>query len=72
MPDITELNLPDPKKAELIRQRQLRLAEIEAMPDDDPAEADKLLGAITPEQKQHLLDLLLRVHNNLVNGKLKK
>lgn len=72
MPDITELNLPDPKKAELIRQRQLRIAEIEAMPDDDPAEADKLLGAITPAQKQRLLDLLSRIHNNLVNGKLKK
>ena len=69
MPDITELNLPDPKKAELIRQRQLRLAEIEAMPDDDPAEADKL---IPPENRQSFLQAATRIMQRLQNAGSKK
>ena len=69
MPDITELNLPDPKKAELIRQRQLRLAEIEAMPDDDLAEADKL---IPPENRQSFLQAATRIMQRLQNAGSKK
>ena len=69
MPDITELNLPDPKKAELIRQRQLRLAKIEAMPDDDPAEADKL---IPPEHREAIIKSLREIRRLLEAGKLKK
>ena len=72
MTDINELNIPDPKKEELIRQRQARIDAIATMPDDDPVKADKLLGPITDEKKNYLLGLLDRVSNNLVNRKLKK
>ena len=72
MTDINELNIPDPKKEELIRQRQARIDAIAAMPDDDSVKADKLLGPITDEKKNYLLGLLDRVSNNLVNRKLKK
>ena len=69
MTNINELNVPDQKKAELIRQRQSRIAEIEAMPDDDPVEADKL---IPPEHRQAFLQAADRIMKRLKgadNGK---
>lgn len=58
MPNINELNIPDPKKDELNRRRQSRIAEIEATPDDDPVEADKL---IPPEHRQAFLQAADRI-----------
>ncbi len=69
MTDINELNIPDPKKDELIRQRQARIAAIAAMPDDDPVEADKLLGAV---DKSQIIKLLSEFRQILNGGRLKK
>lgn len=69
MPNINELNIPDPKKDELIRQRQARIAAIAAMPDDDPVEADKLLGAV---DKSQIIKLLSEFRQILNGGRLKK
>jgi len=69
MTDINELNIPDPKKDELNRRRQSRIAEIEAMPDDDPVEADKLLGAV---DKSQIIKLLSEFRQILNGGRLKK
>ena len=62
MTDINELNIPDPKKDELIRQRQARIAAIAATPDDDPVEADKM---IPPEHRQAFLQAADRIMKRL-------
>ena len=69
MPNINELNIPDPKKDELNRRRQSRIAEIEAMPDDDPVEADKM---IPDENKESIINSLRRIKKLLEDGKISK
>ena len=69
MTDINELNIPDPKKDELIRQRQARIAAIAAMPDDDPVEADKM---IPDENKESIINSLRRIKKLLEDGKISK
>ena len=55
MPNINELN----------RRRQSRIAEIEAMPDDDPVEADKM---IPDENKESIINSLRRIKKLLKDG----
>ena len=69
MTDINELNIPDPKKEELIRQRQARIDAIAAMPDDDPVEADKM---IPDENKESIINSLRRIKKLLEDGKISK
>ena len=69
MPNINELNIPDPKKDELIRQRQARIAAIAARPDDDPVEADKM---IPDENKESIINSLRRIKKLLEDGKISK
>ena len=72
MPNINELNIPDPKKDELIRQRQARIAAIAAMPDDDPVEADWLCKMLSHMYQFGVLLLsITKLQMNLSNvGKI--
>lgn len=66
MTKLTELSL---KREQQLKDRQKRIAEIEAMPDDDPVEADKLIPV---EDREKILKILERIAHLQQTGKLKK